>query len=218
MDTSLALQTDGSSRGEGLSVRPLTGGLYTRQQSNLGAGSQLSGDPEKSVSDREKRLGSFEYHLTMLMFGFSRWVETCMSAADVVGLGSLDILILHSLHQHPRGQRLSEIGLVMNIDDTHIIAYSLKKLMNAKFVEAKRVGRERIFLTTAAGDSACDNFHQFRDRFLITEVTKRAYELENFDRVSETLANLASIYERAGRDALVATANRPRVPPVRTKR
>jgi len=140
-----------------------------------------------------------------------------MNASDVVGLNSLDILILHALNRRPKGQRLSEIGVVMNIDDTHLIAYSLKKLMNAKLVEATRTGRERIFVTTAEGDTACATYHRIREKFLVREVAKRETDFTQLEKAAATLSDLASMYDRAGRAALLATASRPKAPPVRTK-
>jgi predicted MarR family transcription regulator len=173
---------------------------------------------DNATSSDAQRLSKFEYHLITVMFGFFRWIETCMNAADLVGLNSLDILVLHALNRRPKGQRLSEIGLVMNIDDTHLVAYSLKKLMNAHLVSAKRLGRERIFITTVDGDAACIDYHRVREKFFVKEVVKRANEFEDFEKVAETLSNLASTYDRAGRAALLATASRPKAPPVRTKR
>src|SRR6478752_8090337 len=96
------------------------------------------GRPKDALPSDAQRLSTFEYDLITVMFVFFRLIETCMNASDVIGLNSLDILILHALNRRPKGQRLSEIGVVMNIDDTHLIAYSLKKLMNAKLVEATR--------------------------------------------------------------------------------
>ena len=165
-----------------------------------------------------QRLSAFEYDLITVMFGFFRWIETCMNASDVIGLNSLDILILHALSRRPKGQRLSEIGVVMNIDDTHLLAYSLKKLMNASLVEARRIGRERIFVTTGKGDTACANYHCVREKFLVREVAKRESDFTKFEKAATTLSDLASMYDRAGRAALLATASRPKVPPVRTKR
>jgi predicted MarR family transcription regulator len=165
-----------------------------------------------------QRLSTFEYDLITVMFGFFRWIETCMNAADVIGLNSLDILILHALNRRAKGQRLSEIGVVLNIDDTHLLAYSLKKLMNAGLVQATRTGRERIFVTTIEGDTACTNYHRIRENFFVREVVKHESDFEDFEKVAATLSNLASTYDRAGRAALVATASRPKTPPVRTKR
>jgi len=178
---------------------------------------EAAGDPKAAPPSDAQRLSTFEYDLITVMFGFFRWIETCMNASDVIGLNSLDILIMHALNRRPKGQRLSEIGVVMNIDDTHLIAYSLKKLMNAKLVEATRTGRERIFVTTAEGDAACATYHRIREKFLVREVAKRENDFNQFEKVAAKLSDLASMYDRAGRAALLATASRPKIPPVRTK-
>ncbi len=178
----------------------------------------LVSDQNAAPPSDAQRLSTFEYDLITVMFGFFRWIETCMNASDVIGLNSLDILILHALSRRPKGQRLSEIGVVMNIDDTHLLAYSLKKLMNASLVEARRIGRERIFVTTSKGDTACANYHRVREKFLVRESAKRESDFTKFEKAAATLSDLAPMYDRAGRAALLATASRPKVPPVRTKR
>ena len=43
------------------------------------------------------------------------------------GLGPLDVLVLHSVNHRGRAKTLSDICLVLNIEDTHTVTYALKK-------------------------------------------------------------------------------------------
>ena len=100
-------------------------------------------------------LSEFEYGLIILMYGFQRWVQNCMDAANVNGLNALDILVLHAVNHRARGKRMAEICMVLNIDDTHLVTYALKKLAAAGLVLVTPQGRERHYETSwAAGGTA----------------------------------------------------------------
>lgn len=169
------------------------------------------------LSPQSRRLSGFEYQLLTLMFGFSRWVETCMAAGNVHGLGALDILVLHAVNHRARGRRLADICMVLNIDDAHLISYALKKLIAAKLVSAERQGRERHFATTEAGDRACLDYRRAREAFLVQPFFMEA-ESEAMAAAASFLSKMTAIYDQAGRNATVSTLDRPKLPPVRTKR
>jgi predicted MarR family transcription regulator len=44
---------------------------------------------------------------------------------------------------------------VLNIEDTHVVSYALKKLANLELVSGERRGKEVFFATTAAGRDLC---------------------------------------------------------------
>ena len=56
---------------------------------------------------------------------FHRWVVHCMSAAGLKDLMPLDVLVLHHVSHRARDKRLSDICFIMNIEDTHLVNYSL---------------------------------------------------------------------------------------------
>lgn len=158
-------------------------------------------------------LSEFEFGLMTLGFGFSRWVETCMAAARVPGLGVLDILVLHAVNHRARGRGQADICMVLNIDDAHLVSYALKKLLAAGLVGVERRGRERLYETTAAGDEACLRYREVRERVLVPSLPKAALA-----PVSGILRTMTALYGQAGRVATAASLAQPKIPPMRTKR
>lgn len=163
-------------------------------------------------------LSELEYSLIILSHGFQRWVEHCMEAAGTRGLNALDILVMHAVNHRARGRRLTEICMVLNVDDTHLVAYALKKLAAAGLVLVTPKGRERHFETTAAGETACLAYRVVRENFLVPSLS---WVTGRHDTVRETagfLRTMTALYEQAGRFATAASAGKPSTPPVHTKR
>jgi predicted MarR family transcription regulator len=173
---------------------------------------------ESSCADFTRILSEFEFaHLTF-SFGFLRWVEKCMEAAGLRGLTAVDILVLHAVNLRARGRRLSEISMVLNIDDSHLVAYSLKKLVSAELVRAVKDGRESRYETTPFGDEACDDYRAIRSDFLVRGVKMVANAPAEIENVATLLTTLTGIYDQATRLATANSASAVKRPPVRTKR
>jgi predicted MarR family transcription regulator len=169
-------------------------------------------------SAASRALSDFEFALIILTFGFSRWVESCMGAAAIRGLGALDILVLHAVNHRARARRLSEICTVLNIDDSHLVSYALKKLIAGGLVQVERKGRERHYETTDKGDGACLSYREVRERFLVDSLSWMANGNDELPRSAGFLRTMTAIYDQAGRFATASSLSHPHVPPVRTKR
>jgi predicted MarR family transcription regulator len=163
-------------------------------------------------------LSEFEYSLITLMNGFARWVQNCMAAANVNGLNALDILVLHAVNHRARGKRLAEICMVLNIDDTHLVTYALKKLAAAGLVLVLPQGRERHYETTESGERACLEYRKVRESYLVPSLTWLSGRDGAVTEAAGFLRMMTALYEQAGRFATAATAARPKSPPVHTKR
>ena len=173
---------------------------------------------ELAPSEASLALSAFEYTFITLMFGFSRWAEACMDAANVYGLNALDIFVLHSVNHRARGRRLSEICTVMNVGDSYLIAYSLKKLLAAGLIAADRRGRERHYTTTEQGDRACAEYRRIREEQLVKPFFSDPGLAEESARATRFLSRIIANYDQAGRAATVASMGSPKLPPLRTKR
>jgi predicted MarR family transcription regulator len=163
-------------------------------------------------------LSDFEFALINLSYGFHRWVETCMAASGSRGLSATDILVLHAVNHRAKGRRLAEISMVLNIDDTHLVAYSLKKLVAAGLASVKRHGRESHYEATPKGDEICLDYRRVRDQFLVANV-KWLIDGRPSTTLSDStlfLRTLTAIYDQSGRSATAASGPPP--PPLRTKR
>jgi predicted MarR family transcription regulator len=172
---------------------------------------------EFAPSPASRELSDFEFTLIILTHGFSRWVVNCMEAANLRGLGALDILVLHTVNHRARDRRLSEVCMVLNIDDTHLVAYALKKLVAAGLVAITRRGRERHYQTTAAGDAACLGYRQVREQFLVQSLAWLSDGRAVLPNMTAFLRTMTALYDQAGRFATAASLERPATPPVRTK-
>ena len=96
------------------------------------------------VSARSQETSEFEFGLIVAWNAFSRWAVRCMAAAGVPELTITDVLILHHVNHRARNKKLADICFVLNYEDTHVVAYSLKKLVAANLVQAEKVGKEEI--------------------------------------------------------------------------
>lgn len=65
-------------------------------------------------------LSELEYGSILFSHAFDRWIVRCMAAAGVPGLSPVEILIIHSVRHRDRPKTLSDLCLVLDIDDTHI--------------------------------------------------------------------------------------------------
>lgn len=178
------------------------------------AAAALAFEPSATSHD----LSEFEYALIILSFGFQRWVQHCMEAANVRGLNALDILVLHTVNHRARGRRLAEICMVLNIDDTHLVAYALKKLAAAGLVLVTPKGRERHFETTASGETACLSYRMVREDFLVPSLSWIAGRHDTVRDTAGFLRTMTALYDQAGRFATAETASHPKASPVHTKR
>jgi predicted MarR family transcription regulator len=62
----------------------------------------------------------------------------------------LDVLVLHHVTHRARDKRLADICFIMNVEDTHLINYSLKKLQGLGVVASSKVGKEVTYAATEA--------------------------------------------------------------------
>jgi predicted MarR family transcription regulator len=183
-----------------------------------GRRTELPTAPADSDTEFSAQLSEFEFaHLTFA-FGFLRWVEKCMEATGLRGLTAVDILVLHAVNLRARGRRLSEISMVLNVDDSHLVAYSLKKLVSAELVQVIKDGRESRYETTTPGDEACDSYRAVRKSFLVRSVRTAAHASAGIEDMTMLLTALTGVYDQATRMATANSADLAKRPPVRTKR
>jgi predicted MarR family transcription regulator len=169
------------------------------------------------ASPQSRELSEFEFSLEILMFGFMRWVEHCMNAARFRGLNALDILVLHMVNHRARGGRLADICMVININDTHLVSYALKKLTAAGLVKVFATGRERHFETTPLGDEACIEYRKVRERVLVPSLAWVSGERNMVRDAAAFMRTMTAIYDQAGRFATAESNAAPRQPPLHTK-
>jgi len=178
----------------------------------------VPGEPHPFIASAQSReLSEFEFSLIILMFGFQRWVVNCLEAAQFRGLGALDVLVLHAVNHRARGRRISEICMVLNVDDTHLVTYALKKLVAAELVQVSARGRERHYETTPMGDRACMEYRRVRETFLIPALSWLSGERNVVRDAGAFMRTMTAIYDQAGRFATAESTEVPQAP-LHTKR
>ena len=151
------------------------------------------------VSPRSAELSEFEFGLIVAWNAFSRWAMRCMAAAGVGDLTITDVLLLHHVNHRARNKKLADICFVLNYEDTHVVAYSLKKLVGAGLVATEKIGKEVFNSPTAAGEAAVMAYRSVREQCLVesldTELNAPIGEL------ARLLRTMSGMYDQAARAA-----------------
>jgi predicted MarR family transcription regulator len=153
------------------------------------------------VSPKSRELSEFEYGLIVSNNAFSRWIVHCMQAAGLNELTPLDVLVLHHVNHRARNKRLSDICFIMNIEDTHLINYSLKKLQGLRVVAATRSGKEVTYSTTDSGREYVERYRQIREECLIGALHATEALNHEIGELARLLRALSGVYDQAARAA-----------------
>ena len=153
------------------------------------------------VSEQATELSEFEFGLNMATNAFSRWTVRCMAAAGQDSLGALDVQVLHLVNHREREKRLADLCFLLNIEDSHVVNYSLKKLARLDLVCAHRRGKETFHATTKAGLAACQRYREIRETCLIASQGALGQENREIGEAARMLRVLSGYYDQAARAA-----------------
>ena len=153
------------------------------------------------VSEKSPELSEFEFGLIIATNAFNRWVTRCMGAAGVKDMAAVDVLVLHHTNHRGIEKRLADICFVLNIEDTHVVSYSLKKLMAAGYVRSQKKGKEVFFSTTEAGADLCMRYRDVREACLMPGFSGAAEENRQLGDFAKLLRTLSGRYDQAARAA-----------------
>lgn len=156
---------------------------------------------EHLVSAKSPELSEFEYGLIIAGNAFGRWVVRCMAAAGVKDMTEMEILVLHHVHHRGREKKLADICFVLNIEDTHIVSYALRKLSNLGLVAGARHGKEVLWSTTRAGGALCERYRQAREACLLPGFSGSEAENARIGELARMLRTLSGRYDQAARAA-----------------
>jgi len=147
-------------------------------------------------------LSEVEYGLIVASAAFSRWIVRCMASAGFPGLSPTEILILHSVFHRGRAKKLADICLVLDIEDTHVVTYAIRKLEAAGFVVTGRSGKEKTVEITGSGADACRRYGEIRERLLVAPTGRTRPDEAALSDLATTLRFLSGAYEQAARAAM----------------
>ena len=153
------------------------------------------------MSPQSAELSEFEYGLIVSSNAFSRWVVHCMSAAGLRELTPLDVLVLHHVNHRARDKRLTDICFIMNVEDTHLINYSLKKLQAMGVVASSKNGKEVTYASTDEGRAFVERYREIREQCLINALKADEGLNRDIGELARLLRVLSGVYDQAARAA-----------------
>src|SRR5450830_1075913 len=153
------------------------------------------------ASGRSKELSEFEFGMIIANNAFNRWIVRCISAAGMKDMTPTDVLVLHHINHRARKKKLADIAFILNIEDAHIVNYSLKKLHAQGLVNTERRGKEVLYSTNEAGQDLCKRYYEIRERLLVSGLTGDDAESFELAELARFLRILSGLYEQAARSA-----------------
>lgn len=146
-------------------------------------------------------MSEMEYALTVAGNAFNRWMVRCMDAAGLSGLTPLEVQILHSSNHRDREKTLGDLCVMLNIEDTHLVSYAIKKLVGLKMVTTGKRGKEKTVLVTEAGAAACEKYKEVREGLLISSVQTMGLNDSDVSQIAGLLRAISGQYDQAARGA-----------------
>jgi predicted MarR family transcription regulator len=155
----------------------------------------------EQLSQASPETSELEFGLIMAGNAFSRWVVRCMAAAGLPDLTTLDVLVLHHVHHRGRPKKTADICFVLNVEDTHTVTYSLKKLIGLDVIASDKQGKEVLYTTTAGGRAVVERYREIREACLIPSIADGEHASEELRQAAQVLRTLSGIYDQAARAA-----------------
>lgn len=153
------------------------------------------------ASNEVGELSEVEFGLNIANNAYQRWMVHCMAACGYQDLSPLDILILHQINHRNRSKRIVELCLVLNVEDTHTVVYSLKKLEKLALIKGIKRGKEKQFSISAKGETACEEYRKIREQCLISTFGILDAEKHDLKEIARVLRALSGLYDQAARSA-----------------
>ena len=179
------------------SVAPQTGDAGARLPARVPGASIVSSS--HLVSPKSVELSEFEFGLIVAWNAFSRWAVRCMAAAGCADLTITDVLLLHHLCHRARNKKLADLCFVLNYEDTHVVAYSLKKLVAAGLALTDKVGKEVFYRPSESGEACVQRYREVREACLVESLDSQRNPA--LGELATTLRTMSGQYDQAARAA-----------------
>ena len=153
------------------------------------------------VSAHSAEMSEFEFGLIEAGNAFHRWVVHCMAAAGLKDLTPLDVVVLHHVSHRARDKRLADICFIMNVEDTHLVNYALKKLQGLGVVASQKNGKEVTYAATEEGRAHVQRYREIRESCLIDALNADDALNRDIGELARLLRVLSGMYDQAARAA-----------------
>lgn len=154
--------------------------------------------------DSERVISDFEHALWISHSAFERWVLKCLSSIGETRLTFVDSMVLHAVYHRARTTRLNDIAFVLNMDDSHVVAYSIRKLERLGLLMSTKRGKEKFFQTSKEGERLVKVYRGARERLLIGALEHFPGSEKEVAAAAEMLRALSGFYDQAARRAATA--------------
>lgn len=146
-------------------------------------------------------LDEIDLGMASAMHAFQRWIVKAMREAGLKDLTVIEALILDQLRHRARNKRLTDICFVLNIEDTHVVGYSLRKLVARDVVLAERNGKEVTYSISAAGKQHLQRFEEVHERRLLDALATLQLDQSTLPELAQYLRKMSGLYDQAARAA-----------------
>ena len=159
------------------------------------------------VSDKAAELSEVEYGLIVASNAFGLWMVRGTAAAqaefpEIGDLGVIDVLSLHSINHRGRAKKLADICFKLNVEDSHIVNYALKKLVRAGLVSGEKQGKEVFYSTTDRGRELIRRYRAIREACLVDAFSALGeVDAGSLSEMARQLRALSGLYGQAARSA-----------------
>ena len=152
------------------------------------------------VTEESVSLSEFEYALTMVNNAFHRWMLSSSQACELDNMSPLDILVMHNIHHRNRAKRITDVAFTLNLDDTHNVSYSIRKLTKKGFLNHQRKGKDTYYSVTEEGKNFCVEYAKVREECLVKALEQMNIEGSLGD-MAKVMRTLSGFYDQASRAA-----------------
>jgi len=151
------------------------------------------------------RFSELEFGLTIFYNAFTKWIVRCSAVAGKYDLNAIDVLTLHNIYSRDNEQRRIDICFMLNIEDTHTVTYSLKKLVKQDLIAGSKRGKEIYYATTDKGKELCEQYKNIRQQCLLSGTGSFDFDVESISQIAANLRTLSGLYDQAARSAASMT-------------
>jgi predicted MarR family transcription regulator len=90
---------------------------------------------------------------------------------------------------------------MLNIEDAHVVSYSLKKLISLGLTASEKRGKEVVFFTTDKGQEYIQLYREIREACLVASLSADGSENPELGELARFLRGLSGLYDQAARAA-----------------
>lgn len=150
--------------------------------------------------ENAQALSEFEYGLVMVNNAFQRWMQSCSTACEQHNLSTLDNLVIHNIYHRERAKRITDVAFTLNLDDSHNVSYSVRKLVKCNMLQHEKRGKETYYSVTPSGKEYCLEYAKIREKCLLQALDHLSVD-SSLSEVAKLMRTLSGVYAQASRAA-----------------